>query len=78
MALNNIIDYSLLTIINRQHKTIRFGVIDYLQMYTLMRVFETNLKKAINLGGRPTIIEPRAYAQRFTQFAKLYLIGVDS
>jgi hypothetical protein len=30
LAKTNIIDYSLLTIINRQAKTIRFGVIDYL------------------------------------------------
>jgi hypothetical protein len=30
----NIIDYSILAIINTKQSTIRFGVIDYLQIYT--------------------------------------------
>ncbi len=78
LAKTNIIDYSLLTIINRQSKTIRFGVIDYLQMYTMQRFVETQYKRAINRGKDPTIIEPSAYRERFTSFAKLYLIGVDT
>jgi len=72
----NIVDYSLLMIINKKSKRIRFGIIDYLQMYTLEKYFETQLKKAINLGANPTIIEPKAYRMRFTFFTKLYLIGV--
>lgn len=47
-------------------------------MYTIQRLFETQLKKVVNLGTRPTIIEPKAYRIRFTNFAKLYLIGVAS
>lgn len=52
-------------------------MIDYLQMYTIKRLMETTVKKAINFGTAPTIIEPMAYRHRFTSFAKLYLIGVN-
>ena len=68
LASTNIIDYSLLTVINEKKKKIRFGIIDYLQMYTIQRLLETHLKKAINLGTRPTIIEPKAYRERFSTF----------
>lgn len=77
LSKTNIIDYSLLTIINKKDKRIRFGIIDYLQMYTIERYFETQLKKVVNLGIMPTIIEPKAYRMRFTYFTRLYLIGVD-
>ena len=68
----NIVDYSLVAIINKKARRIRFGIIDYLQMYNLEKFFETQLKKAINLGVSPTIIEPKAYRQRFTLFTRLY------
>jgi len=66
LSKTNIIDYSLLTIINKNEKRIRFGIIDYLQMYTLERYFETQIKKVVNMGLRPTIIEPEEYRKRFT------------
>jgi hypothetical protein len=47
-------------------------------MYTFDRLIETTFKKVVNLGIRPTIIEPKAYRMRFTYFARLYLIGMDS
>lgn len=50
LSKTNIIDYSLLAIINTKEKRIRFGIIDYLQMYTMERYFETQLKKVVNLG----------------------------
>ena len=50
LSKTNIIDYSLLAIINTKEKRIRFGIIDYLQMYTIERYFETQLKKVVNLG----------------------------
>lgn len=62
------VDYSLLAVINNKDKWIRFGIIDYLQVYTPLRVLESNFKKAINLGTRPTIIDPRAYRLRFSSF----------
>lgn len=41
LAKSNIIDYSLLTIIDKKNLIIRFGVIDYLQIYTIQRLLET-------------------------------------
>ena len=32
----------------------------------------------MNLGIRPTIIEPKAYRMRFTYFSRLYLMGIHS
>mmetsp|Transcript_4753 Transcript_4753/g.3278 ORF Transcript_4753/g.3278 Transcript_4753/m.3278 type:complete len:116 (+) Transcript_4753:1365-1712(+) len=40
LAKNNIIDYSLLTIIDTKKKKVRFGIIDYLQNYTFDRHLE--------------------------------------
>jgi len=67
-----------LTIIDKKNKRIRFGIIDYLQIYTFDRLIETTFKKVVNLGVRPTIIEPKAYRMRFTYFARLYLMGIHS
>ncbi len=78
LSKQNRIDYSLLTIIDKKNKRIRFGIIDYLQIYTFDRLIETTIKKVVNLGIRPTIIEPKAYRMRFTYFARLYLIGIHS
>ncbi len=36
----NIVDYSLLTIIDKKRKKVRFGIIDYMQMYNLDKIFE--------------------------------------
>lgn len=69
------IDYSLLAIMNRKERTIRFGIIDYLQTYTIERFMESNFKLIKNLGKRPTIIEPNAYKERFRLFHQLHWIG---
>lgn len=78
---SHIIDYSLLTIIDKKSKTIRFGIIDYLQEHNVWRLFETNYKKFRNRildnAGDPTIIEPEKYRDRFTSFAKQYFIVVE-
>ena len=73
---NNIIDYSLLTILDKKRRVVRFGIIDYLQFYTLKRQLETQYKTLVNLGQMPTIIEPKAYGKRFCKFAGLFFIGV--
>lgn len=41
LSKTNIVDYSLLTIINKNTKRVRFGIIDYLQMYTIERQIES-------------------------------------
>lgn len=53
---------------NRKERQIRFGIIDYLQTYTIERFMESNFKFLKNLGKRPTIIEPNAYKDRFRLF----------
>jgi hypothetical protein len=74
----NIIDYSLLAIVNQKEKTVRFGIIDYLQMYTLVRQFENKFKKVVNMGQDPTIMAPRGYRRRFANFALTYFLPVSS
>jgi hypothetical protein len=78
LSKQNIIDYSLLAIINTRDKKVRFGIIDYLQMYTFDRQVESTIKKAVNLGTRPTIIPPKDYRDRFNAFAQIYILGVIS
>jgi 1-phosphatidylinositol-3-phosphate 5-kinase len=41
LAKSQIIDYSLLVIINKKTKKLRFGIIDYVQHYNLEKKFET-------------------------------------
>lgn len=77
LSKTNIIDYSLLAIVNTKEKKIRFGIIDYLQMYTLVRQFETKFKKMINMGQDPTIIAPAAYRSRFIRHVQTYFVAVD-
>lgn len=41
---SNIVDYSLLVIIDKEKKTIRFGIIDYIQQYTMEKMVESKFK----------------------------------
>ena len=71
LAANNRIDYSLLAVMNKKEKWIRFGIIDYLQDYGILRILESKAKTIKNIasGKKPTIIEAKAYRERFTSFA---------
>jgi len=53
-----------LLIINTKTKKLRFGIIDYVQHYTLDRMLETRFKKLIR-GSEPTIVDPESYKKRF-------------
>ena len=64
LAKSQIIDYSLLVIINTKTKKLRFGIIDYVQHYTLEKMLETRIRKLWK-GKDPTIIEPEKYKNRF-------------
>ena len=75
---SNIVDYSLLVVIDRKLGSARFGIIDYLQQYNLTKLAESKLKIVQNLGSRPTIISPQQYRLRFCLFFKLYFIGVTT
>jgi hypothetical protein len=43
-------DYSLLTIVDKKRKKVRFGIIDYMQTYNIDKVIETKFKRIINRG----------------------------
>ena len=70
----NIVDYSLLVIINRTTKKLRFGVIDYVQQYTLDKILESRFKKVIGYGEDPTIIDPEQYKKRFKEAMNKYFV----
>jgi 1-phosphatidylinositol-3-phosphate 5-kinase len=72
----NIVDYSLLTIIDKKRKKVRFGIIDYMQMYNLDKIFEGKFKRIINRGEVPTIVDPDKYKFRFKRAMKRYFIGM--
>lgn len=57
---HSIIDYSLFVIIDPVKKTIRVGIIDYIQHYTLEKELESYLKQTIS-NEDPTIIPPEHY-----------------
>ena len=57
---HSIIDYSMFVIINPVTKTVRLGIIDYIQQYTLEKELESYLKQTIS-NEDPTIIPPDQY-----------------
>ena len=72
---NNIIDYSLLTMINEKKKTIRFAIIDYLQQYSMDKKLESKFKGLLNSDIQPTIINAEEYKKRFKTSIQQYFIG---
>ena len=76
LSKSNIIDYSLLTIIDTKRKKVRFGIIDYVQQYTFNKIIENQLKIIINRGEIPTIVDPDKYKLRFKRAMKRYFIGM--
>ena len=75
LSKHSIIDYSLLAIINPVKKTIRVGIIDYIQHYTLDKELESTVKMMIAKED-PTIIPPEQYKQRFRQAMEKYFIAL--
>ncbi|CAD8079942.1 unnamed protein product [Paramecium sonneborni] len=71
-----IVDYSLLLIINNKQKKIRMGIIDYLRFYTWDKETERLLKFVLKGGKVPTIINPNDYKQRFLTAIGKYFIHV--
>lgn len=73
---SNIVDYSLLVIIDKDKKTIRFGIIDYIQQFTMEKMVEAKFKTLIAAGDIPTITDPTPYKTRFQDAIRKYFIGV--
>lgn len=72
----NIVDYSLLIIIDKEKKVVRIGIIDYIQQYTLEKILESNFKKVWNAGKQITIVEPIEYRKRFKEAMDKYFISL--
>ena len=72
----NVIDYSLLVIVNEMERTIRFKLIDYIRKYTLDKQLEHVAKIIINGLNSPTIIGPNQYMERLMKALNEYFIGI--
>jgi hypothetical protein len=72
----NVIDYSLLVIVNEMERTIRFKLIDYIRKYTLDKQLEHVAKTIINGLNSPTIIGPNQYMERLMKALNEYFIGI--
>lgn len=62
-----IVDYSLLLILDEERRVVACGIIDYLRKYDLIKRLEHRIKKLQYLGEDPTIVKPEVYATRFIE-----------
>ena len=76
LSKENIVDYSLLTIIDTKRKKVRFGIIDFEEQYSLGKVFEGQFKCIINRGEIPTFVDSVKFKYRFKRAMKKYFIGM--
>ena len=71
---HNLIDYSLLLIIDEKNLNIRTGIIDFLRIYTWDKQLEHMGKIVINVGAIPTITNPFEYKERFINALKKFFM----
>lgn len=64
LSKHNVIDYSLLLMINLSDRKIVVALIDYIQKYTIDKILE-NKYKAMLGSEDPTIVNPESYKERF-------------
>ncbi|GMH00303.1 hypothetical protein Nepgr_002142 [Nepenthes gracilis] len=74
----NVMDYSLLVGVDRQHYELVCGIIDYLRQYTWDKQLETWVKSSLVVPKNvlPTIISPREYKKRFRKFMDTHFLTV--
>ena len=72
----NIVDYSLLAVIDTKRKKIRFAILDYCQFFNSRKLIEFHVKHTVYLGGLPTIVPPEVYRVRFMNFMTRHFVGV--
>ena len=65
----------MFVIINHKKKTVRLGIIDYIQKYNLEKTIESYVKQGLG-GDEPTIISPEAYQSRFRIAMDKYFIAL--
>ena len=73
----NIVDYSLLAVIDTRRKKIRFAIIDYCQFFNSKKQMEYMVKATVNLGSLPTIVPAELYRRRFMEFMIRHFVGVS-
>jgi 1-phosphatidylinositol-3-phosphate 5-kinase len=77
LSQQNIVDYSLLLILNIEKKVINYGIIDYMEQYTFERAIESKYKSVVGTEI-PTIIYPKEYKNRFRQhMIQMYFMSVE-
>lgn len=69
-----VVDYSLLLIVDEHKKMIRIGIIDYLRKYDLYKRLEELIKRTRYFGENPTIVKPANYAERFMKAISRYFV----
>lgn len=74
----NVVDYSILVGIDENSFTLRFGIIDYMRQYDIIKKMEHMGKSVGMLTGQaePTIIEPAQYKRRLQGAMDRYFMGV--
>ena len=74
----NVVDYSILVGIDENSFTLRFGIIDYMRQYDIIKKMEHMGKSVGMLTGQaePTIIEPAQYKRRLQVAMERYFMGV--
>ena len=73
----NVMDYSLLVVVDTQRRELVCGIIDYLRQYTWDKQLETWVKSSLvpkNL--LPTVISPIEYKRRFRKFMSTHFLSV--
>ncbi|XP_020573339.1 1-phosphatidylinositol-3-phosphate 5-kinase FAB1A-like [Phalaenopsis equestris] len=74
----NVMDYSLLVGVDREHRELVFGIIDYVRQYTWDKQLETWVKASLVVpkNALPTVISPKEYKKRFRKFMSKYFLTV--
>jgi hypothetical protein len=74
----NVVDYSILAGIDEQSYSVKFGIIDYMRQYDIIKKMEHMGKSVGMLTGQaePTIIEPQQYRRRFQSAIDRYFMEV--
>ncbi|OHT08180.1 hypothetical protein TRFO_23390 [Tritrichomonas foetus] len=84
LSKQNIMDYSLVMIVEKPKHLVRFGIVDYFRKYTIDKAIESMVKKTplyFDYKQQPTIISPELYCKRFVKILSTYFyaspIGSD-
>lgn len=78
LNLINVMDYSLLVVVDQQKQELVCGIIDYLRQYTWDKQLETWVKSSLYVPKNqlPTVISPKEYKKRFRKFMSAHFLCV--